>query len=168
MAAYELYKFLHVIGVVSLVGNVTVTSVWKVFADRTGDPATIGFAQRLVTGTDWAFTGGGFTLVIVGGYGMAFAAGMPLFGAGWMLWSQVMFVLSGALWAAVLLPIQVRQARLVRRHAADVAAAGKAGGAPGALPREYAALCRRWIVWGVLATLPLGAALYMMLAKVPR
>ncbi len=161
MPAYELCKFLHVLGVVLLLGNVTVTSVWKVFADRDGELATIAFAQRLVTGTDWAFTGTGFTLVIVGGYGMAWIAGFPLFASGWMLWSQAMFVLSGALWACVLLPIQIRQSRLLTALAPHAAPRG-------APPPEYAALCRRWIVWGVVATLPLVAALYMMLAKVPR
>ena len=154
---YALYKFLHVLGVILLVGNVTVTSVWKVFADRSGAPATIAFAQRLVTGTDWAFTGGGALLVMVGGYGMVLESGLAPFGTGWMLWSQVAFLVSGILWLAVLLPIQVRQARLTRRHAADRA-----------MPGAYRALSRRWLVWGVTATVPLAAALWMMLAKAPR
>ena len=154
---YELYKFLHVLGVILLIGNVTVTSVWKVFADRGGEPATIAFAQRLVTGTDWAFTGGGAALVILGGYGMALGAGIPLAGLGWMLWSQVAFVVSGALWAFVVVPIQLAQSRLTRAsaHAA-------------AMPPGYRVLARRWILWGVISTLPLAVALYMMLAKVPR
>ena len=154
---YEAYKFVHVLGVILLVGNVTVTSVWKVFADRSGEPRTIAFAHRLVVGTDWAFTGGGAALVIVGGYAMAFEAGIPLAGFGWMLWSQVAFVASGALWLAVLLPIQVRQSRLTRRAPAE-----------GALSGAYRRLARRWILWGVIATVPLAAALWMMLAKVPR
>ena len=106
--SYAAWKFVHVLGVVLLVGNVTVTSVWKVFADRTGEPRTIAFAQRLVTGTDWAFTGSGIVLMIGGGYGMALGAGFALTGAGWLLWSQVMTVVSGLLWLGVLLPIQVK------------------------------------------------------------
>ena len=150
---YELYKFLHVLGAVLLVGNVTVTSVWKVFADRAGEPRIIAFAQRLVTGTDWAFTGGGAALVILGGYGMALGADVPLAGLGWMLWSQVAFVVSGALWAFVIVPIQLAQSRLTRACARDPA-----------MPPAYRALARRWILWGVISTLPLLLALYMMLA----
>ena len=164
-AMYALYKFLHVLGVVLLVGNVTVTSVWKVFADRTARPETIAFAQRLVTGTDWAFTGGGAALVILGGYGMAFHAGIPLAALGWMLWSQVAFVVSGALWLAVLLPIQIRQSALARAEA--VTDGGTDAAAP-PLSAGYRRLARAWIAWGVIATLPLVAALWMMLTKTPR
>ena len=53
---YDILKLLHLLGVVLLLGNVTVTSIWKVYADGTRDPRIIGFAQRLVTVTDWFFT----------------------------------------------------------------------------------------------------------------
>lgn len=155
--SYAAWKFVHVLGVVLLLGNVTVTSVWKVFADRTRDPATIAFAQRLVTGTDWTLTLGGIVLMIVGGYGMAFAVGFALTGAGWLLWSQVATLVAGLLWLGVLLPIQVAQARITARLQ------------PGeALPARYWRLARHWILWGVVATVPLTAALWMMIAKVPR
>ena len=155
--SYTAWKFVHVLGVVLLVGNVTVTSVWKVFADRTREPRTIAFAQRLVTGTDWAFTGGGIVLMIGGGYGMALSAGLSLTGAPWLLWSQVMTLLSGLLWLCLLLPIQIQQARIT---------ASLADGE--ALPERYWRLSRHWIFWGVLATVPLAAAMWMMIAKVPR
>ena len=155
--SYELHKLVHLLGVILLVGNVTVTSVWKVFAERTREPATIAFAQRLVTGTDWVFTGGGIVLMIVGGYGMLLVAELPWFGLGWLLWSQLLFVLSGLIWLAVLLPIQVRQARMTRAFANG-----------GEIPASYWRLARLWILWGVVATLPLLAATALMIWKVPR
>lgn len=82
---YSICKFIHVLGTVLLLGNVTVTSVWKVFADRTRVPATVAHAQRLVAGTDWAFTAGGALLIVVGGYGMAWTTGMRLT-MPWLLW----------------------------------------------------------------------------------
>ena len=75
---YIICKFLHVLGTVLLVGNVTVTSVWKVFADRTRSPIVLRYAQRLVTYTDWSLTGGGILLIMFGGYGMAWSTGISL------------------------------------------------------------------------------------------
>jgi uncharacterized membrane protein len=82
---YDVCKTLHLVGVVLLLGNVTATSVWKVFADRSGDPRIIAHAQRLVTITDWMLTLSGIVLVIGGGFGAAYVAGMPWVGVPWCL-----------------------------------------------------------------------------------
>ena len=76
--AYELAKFLHVTGVAMLMGNITVTAIWKFFADRDGRPQVLAFAQKLVTYTDWSMTFWGVVLIMGGGYFMVFAAGYPL------------------------------------------------------------------------------------------
>jgi hypothetical protein len=68
---YATFKFLHVLGAIILVGNVTVTAVGKVFADRTHDARVVAFGQRLVTITDWSLTAGGIALLVLGGYGAA-------------------------------------------------------------------------------------------------
>jgi len=152
--AYDLWKTLHLLGVVLLVGNVTVTSIWKLFADRTRDPRIIAFAQRLVTITDWFFTFWGIILLLAGGFGAAWVAGIDPFGADWLIWSELQFVAAGAIWLGVLVPIQRRQARLARGFAAD-----------GEIPAEYWRLGRRWIIWGLIATLPLVGAIHSMIAK---
>ena len=56
---YDAFKVVHLFGVILFLGNIIVTAVWKVMADRTGDPRIIAYAQRLVTLTDWIFTAGG-------------------------------------------------------------------------------------------------------------
>ena len=146
--------FLHLTGVVLLIGNVTVTSVWKVFADRTGDARLVAFAQRMVTITDFSLTLAGVVLLVVGGYWAAVWLGLPLFESPWLIWSQVLFAVSGAMWLGVLVPIQVRQARATRSF--DLSAP---------LPAAYKADSMRWIWWGVAATVPLVAALWLMIAK---
>ena len=60
---YDALKYLHILGIVLLLGNVTITAFWKAFADRTGDPVVIAFGQRLVTITDFVFTGGGGIII---------------------------------------------------------------------------------------------------------
>ncbi len=152
--AYEILKFLHITGVVMLVGNVTATAIWKFFADRTGEARIIAFAQKLVTYTDWSLTFWGILLTVGGGYGMAWLAGLDLFGTPWLLWTQVMFVASGAIWAGLLVPAQIRQARLAK---------GFAGG--GEVPEAYWRDARRWLFWGLVGTVPLVAAVWLMVAK---
>lgn len=152
--AYDVFKLLHVLGVVLLLGNVTVTSIWKLYADRTRDPVVVAFAQRLVTITDWFFTVWGIVLLIVGGYGAAWIAGLDVLRDGWILWSEVMFALAGAIWLLVLVPIQLRQARLARGFSRG-----------GAVPEEYRRLSQSWIAWGLIATLPLVVATWLMVRR---
>lgn len=152
--AYELFKFVHVTGIIMLLGNITATAIWKFFADRTGDARIIGFAQRLVTITDWSLTFWGIVLTIIGGYGALWVAGISAFGERWLVWSQGLFVVAGLIWLGLLVPIQVRQAR-----------AAKAFADGGAVPEAYRRDSRRWIVWGLVGTVPLVAATWLMVAK---
>lgn len=151
---YDVLRMLHLLGVVLLIGNVTVTSVWKLYADATRDPAIVAFAQRLVTITDWFFTFWGILLLVVGGYGAAWVAGMDVLRDDWLVWSEAMFVLAGVVWLFLLVPIQVRQARMARGFARG-----------GAIPDAYWKLGRQWIAWGLVATVPLVAAVWLMLRK---
>lgn len=154
MTAFNLYKFLHILGIILLLGNITVTAIWKVFADRTRDGNIVAFGQRLVTGTDFGVTIPGIILTIVGGYGAMFEARYGFPGPDWLVWSQLCFVAAGVLWLGILVPIQIRQARLARAFTgADT------------ISEEYRALARRWLFWGLVATVPLVAALYFMIAK---
>ena len=154
MLAFSLFKFAHIVGIVLLLGNITVTAVWKVFADRTSDTAIIAFGQRMVTGTDFGLTLPGIVLTIIGGYGAMYEARYDFPGPPWLMWSQICFVAAGVIWLGVLIPIQARQARMARQFASATQ-----------VPVEYRALARRWLAWGLVATVPLIAALYFMIDK---
>lgn len=153
MTPYTAFKIVHMAGIVLFLGNAIVTVVWKAMADRTGDPTVIGFALRLVTLTDWAVAIVGVLLVLTGGVGMAVAAGYGL-GTRWLLWGFSLFAASGVIYAVVLLPIQIRQARLARAFENG-----------GEIPPAYWQLTRRWYIWGVLGTVMPLANLYVMVAK---
>jgi uncharacterized membrane protein len=152
---YLCLKAIHILGVVILIGNVTVTSVWKVFADRTNNPVVIAFAQRLVIGTDWSLTIAGIVLVMLGGYGMALLGRLDLLGAPWLFWGQLLFFASGVMWLGILVPVQAEQFRLSQSFDA------------GRIPERYKHLNRIWIIWGVLSTIPLVAAMFLMIVKSP-
>ncbi len=151
---YDLLKFLHITGVVMLMGNITVTAIWKFFADRDGRPQVLGFAQKLVTYTDWAMTVWGVILTMGGGYGMAWLAGIDLFGSRWLAGAQLLFLIAGLVWLARIVPLQITQARLARDFADG-----------GAVPAAYRRASRAWLAWGLVATVPLVAATWLMVAK---
>ena len=83
---------------------------------------------------------------------MVFLANWPLT-LHWLLASQVLFVIAGLIWLLLLVPIQVRQARLARNFVGND------------VGDEYRTLSRRWLVWGLISTLPLLAATWLMIAK---
>ena len=148
---YAFFKFAHLLGVVLLVGNVTVTAVWKVIADRTRDVIIVRFAQNVVVWTDWTLTCGGILLIMIGGYGMVGVAHLSL-STSWLLVGQVLFVLSGVIWLSRLVPLQSRQAHIARNETSDLSAL-------------YWKLGWHWLWWGVAATVPLIGAIYIMIAK---
>lgn len=152
MLYYDIALFLHITGIAMLMGNITVTAIWKFFADRDGRPEVLGFAQKLVTYTDWSMTFWGVVLIMGSGYFMALYARIPLL-EGWLLWSQVMFVAAGLIWLFLLVPIQIKQAKLA------LAFTGSDVG------DTYRGLSRRWIIWGLISTVPLVGATWLMVAK---
>jgi len=151
---YLAFKSVHILGVVLFLGNIIVTGYWKVLADRTGEPGIIAYAQRLVTLTDFVFTSGGVVLILIGAYGMVLTAGLDPFKPTWLLWGQGLFIASGVIWAVILIPTQIAQARAARAFA---------GGGP--IPAAYWRMSRRWLIWGTVATLLPLANLYFMVFK---
>jgi uncharacterized membrane protein len=150
---YLLLKSLHLLGVVLFLGNILVTALWKVMADRTGDARLVAYGQRLVTLTDLVFTGPGAALILVSGLLMAPAFG-GVGGPAWITWGLLLFTASGVIWVGVLIPVQVMQARMAR---------GFASGGP--IPPRYRRLSAVWVVFGLIATaLPL-VNLYLMVFK---
>lgn len=151
---YDIFKMIYILGLILMVGNVTVTALWKVFADRTGKTQIISFAQWLVTVTDFSFTLLGGFLMVVGGYGAAFVGRFPLLSTPWLALGQAMLAVSGAIWLGILVPIQIRQAGAAQ----DFAIVGD-------VPDSYKKDSRTWLIWGLISTVPLTAALYFMVAK---
>ena len=83
---------------------------------------------------------------------MVFSVGFPVT-RGWLLWSQILFVAAGLIWLLLIVPIQIKQARLARVFATE------------GVGDEYRALSRRWLLWGLVSTLPLVIATWLMVAK---
>lgn len=145
---------LHILGVVLFLGNIIVTAVWKVLADRTRSVPVVVHAQRLVTITDIAFTASGAALIVISGQVMADDFGGVFSGPSWLTWGWSLFIASGVIWVAVLIPVEIAQARLARQFRDEET-----------LPDRYWRLSTLWMVFGVLATLLPLANLYFMIFK---
>ncbi len=154
--AYLAFKTAHILGAVLFVGNLAVTAVWKVLADRTREPRIVAFAQRLVTVTDVVFTGLGAVLVLVSGMLMIVPYGIEFWNVAWLMWGLSLFVVSGLVWILILVPIQMKQARLARAFADG-----------GEIPDSYWRLGRLWMIFGLIATaLPLVNVFLMVFKPV--
>lgn len=144
-------KSLHILGACLFLGNIIVSGLWKTLADRNGNLLVARFATRLVNITDIVFTGLGAALLLASGHLLSGYYGGVLRND-WMLWSYILFAISGLIWAAILVPIQVKQSRLLRGATQDI-------------PGEYYRLARIWAIAGTLATLAPLPAIYLMVAK---
>lgn len=149
-----LLKGLHILGIILLLGNVLVTGLWKLMADRTKNPVIISFAQRQVTVTEYVFTGTGAALVLFSGITNAALQGKEFWYTSWMAWSVGLFAAAAVIWVGVLIPVQVKQARMAREAASGRSLAG-----------EYWRLAWLWYLFGSIAAILLLMPLYWMVFK---
>jgi uncharacterized membrane protein len=147
-------KSVHIFGVILLMGNIIVTAWWKFMADKTKDPSVIAFAQRQVTLTDIVFTAPGALLAVTAGDTMAYHFMANTWNIQWLTWGRMLFIASGIIWILILIPTQIKQARLARQFAASKS-----------IPNEYWTLTKRWNIFGAIAVgLPL-INIYWMVFK---
>lgn len=150
---FLLLKVAHVFGAMLFLGNIFVSAVWKLMADRTREPAVVAFGQRLISVTDYFFTVTGAAILVVTGHFMATRFG-SVADVTWIRWGWYLLIGSGLIWVFVLIPLQVVQSRMAEDFA---------GG--GAIPARYWTLGRIWAFFAIVATLLPLANLYIMVAK---
>src|SRR3990172_7354262 len=102
---YLVLKAAHVIGVVLFLGNIITGIFWKAHADRSGDPRTIASILEGIIRSDRFFTIPGVIVVLAAGIGTALAGGIPILGTGWILWSIVLFSISGLSFLLCFVPL---------------------------------------------------------------
>ena len=151
MGAY-IMKFLHIFFVILFLGNIIIAVFWKRHGDKSNNPAIIAYTLRGVIKADRLFTMPGVAGLLIFGFGAMGLMGYP-FTTGWILWSLVLFVISGAAFMAKVVPIQKKLLAIAE--------------APEFNNAEYEKLSKQWELWGSVATItPIIAAILMVL-KVP-
>jgi uncharacterized membrane protein len=150
---YSWHLYLHILGVILFLGNIIVTGLWMVVAERSGDSSALRFASTTVNWADVAFTAPGIILVVINGLTLATRWGGPL-GTGWLTASVSLFGVSGALWVLFLIRYQDRMARIseASRSATD-------------LPREFYTVLHQWYRWGAIAMIVPVVTSMLMVVK---
>lgn len=139
---YLWLKLVHVLAVVMFVGNIVTGVFWHRHALKTRDPKLLAHTMDGVIRSDRLFTMPGVLLIIASGVLAAVHGGFPLLRTPWILWTLVLFGISGAVFGMRLAPLQ-RQMRAL-------AEAGAHGGAFDYV--AYHRLSRQWDHWGIVAT----------------
>lgn len=152
---YLWLKLLHLAAVVAFLGNITTGLFWKLHADRTRDPRIIAHTFDGIIRSDRWFTIPGVVTILVGGIGVAIVGGISLLGTGWIVWSIVLFTISGLVFVIRVAPLQTQ-----------LRALAQAGAEQGTFDwARYNRLARVWELWGAVALVTPVAALVLMVLK---
>ena len=152
---YLLIKLLHVIAVIAFLGNIATGLFWHAHAARTRDPKLLAHTMDGIIRSDRLFTVPGVVGIIVTGVAAAIYGNYPILRTGLILWTLILFIVSGLIF-------MIRVAPLQRRLRALAEAAVQAGTFEYA---HYRALAVRWEVWGAAALLAPVAGLVLMVLK---
>lgn len=151
---YLLLKALHIVSVVLFLGNIITGVFWKAHADRTADLRARAQALDGIIRSDRLFTTPNVFIIILTGVAAAYTAGIPILSTPWILWSIVLFGISGGAFGFVA-PLQKKLLENVR-----------AGMAAGRWDEAgYETLSRRWTLWGTVATGAPLIAVFLMVMK---
>lgn len=152
---YLTLKFLHIVGAILFLGNITTGVFWKAHADRSRDPKIIAHALDGIVRSDRLFTVPGVVIILISGFAAAIVAGYPLLRTAWVAGGIVLFTIAGVVFMARIAPLQ-RQMRDLAQSSSATA------------PFDWAAyekLSRAWAIWGAIALLAPALAAALMVFK---
>jgi uncharacterized membrane protein len=146
---YLIFKTLHILFAVIFVGNIIVSVFWKLYADKTGDVKFIENTLRGIIKADKLFTMPGVIGLLIFGFAAQGVARIPIESA-WILWSIVLYVVSGIAFMAKVSPLQKKM----------LALATSEGGFDNERYRHHSL---DWNIWGTVAiAAPLIAVILMV------
>ena len=148
-------KLLHVVAVIAFLGNITTGLFWHAHAARTRDPKLLAHAMEGIIKSDRLFTIPGVIVIIVTGVVAAIYGNYPILGTGWILWTLILFAISGFIFMLRVAPFQ-RQLRSLAEGGAQSSTFEYA---------RYRSLAVRWEAWSAAALLTPAAGLVLMVVK---
>ena len=145
---YLVWKLLHIVGAMMMLGNVVVTGAWAAILWRHRETGTPRQMARGILWTDLVFTLGGGALLVIAGIEMIRLHQLPWREMGWLLHGIELLALATLVWVVVLLPDQLR----MEEHADKD-------------PERFARCFRRWTIVGWVDKALLVAALVLMVLR---
>jgi len=149
---YFILVLIHVIAVIIFLGNITIAPFWKSQAEKTNDRLIILRTWEGIIKADRLFTMPGVSILLLFGIGAALHGGYNLIHTGWIFWSILLYIISGAAFMAKVVPIQKRIVALAKDESKfrwD----------------EYLKMSKQWDFWGSIATLAPWVAVILMVIK---
>ncbi len=151
--AYFVLKFLHVVGASVLLGTGAGIAFFMLLAHLGKNPEVIAGVARIVVTADFIFTATAVVVQPITGVLLARNVGYPL-SEGWIVWSLILYVLTGAFW----LPVVWMQMRM-----RDLAVAAVRDATP--LPPMYHRLFWWWFAFGFPAFGAVVVIFWLMIAR---
>ena len=148
---YQILKLIHVFAAIIFIGNITVGVFWKMYAQKSKDAKSIAFTFKGIIKADRIFTMPSVTLLLIFGIGAA-GGNFNILTTGWIFWSLVLFIISGAAFMAKVVPLQKKIYALASEAAKfnwD----------------EYKKLADQWDLWGSIALIAPIIAVVLMVVK---
>jgi uncharacterized membrane protein len=153
---YQFWKLIHLMAVILFLGNIITGLFWKHHADRTRDLRLIAHTMLGIIRSDRWFTIPGVVVITIAGMFTAVKGGLPMFRTGWILWSLILFSVSGIVFGLRVAPLQKQ-----------ILAMASAGADATFNWDLYRSKSLQWEVWGLVATLTPIAAVVLMVVKWP-
>lgn len=151
------FKLIHIAAVMIFLGNIITGLFWMRFAVKTRDVKIIQYAMGVIIKLDRYFTVPGVIVITAAGIFAAIYGHFPILGTGWILWSIIMFSISGIVFAVRVVPLQKRIYNMTvdKEMLMDTEW------------NRFMKLYFQWDIWGIFAILTPMAAFVMMTLKVP-
>jgi uncharacterized membrane protein len=153
MTSYFVFKYLHVLGAIVILGTGTGIAFFMLVAHRTGDAAFIAATAGTVVIADLLFTASAVILQPITG-GLLMAMSSTAITEPWIVTSLILYAVAGLFWLPVVF-MQIEMRDLARQAVSDHAP----------LPPRYHALFRRWFIFGIPGFGSVMAILWLMIAK---
>ena len=153
MTLYFIFKYLHVLGGIVILGTGAGIAFFMLMAHRSGDVAYIARTAATVVVADFLFTATAVAVQPLTGWELmtltSTSASEP-----WLALALVLYALAGIFWIPVVF-IQIEMRDLARAAAA----------LGDTLPPRYFRLFRRWFLFGIPGFGSVMAILWLMIAK---
>ncbi len=155
---YSFFKLIHLMAVIVFLGNIITGLFWMRLAVKTKDLTIIHHTMNGIILADRYFTIPGVIVITVAGFMAAIYGHLPILRTGWILWSIILFSISGLAFAFKVAPLQkkIYKFTLGLENSADFDWI------------KFHKIYFAWDIWGLIAVLTPLTAFVMMTLKIPR